>query len=260
MNQLSPVVRNLLFLHIFAFIVQAISLENKIDLREIFGLHYFESKNFQIWQILTYMFMHGDFMHFASNMLGLLFLGSFIEMTFGSRRFLSFYMVCGMGAGLFHYGILFGEIQLQKAGIERFAKNPTEENFLYYMNTFEKNIADKKADDIQGFVEHYEPKEALSLVQGILQKRMDAHNVVGASGAIFGILGAMFLLFPNLQMMLIFLPYPIKAKYLVGAYMVYELWAGMGFGVPDNVAHFAHLGGALMAFILIKFWKIKRQY
>ncbi len=261
-QQIAPVTRNLLILHIFAFVVQAFALENRIDMREIFGLHYFESKNFQIWQILTYIFMHGDFHHFLSNMLGLFFLGSFIEYTLSSRRFLAFYMVCGMGAGLFHYGVLFGEMQLQKAGIEKFSKNPTEENFLAYLNAFEKQLSMVKADDIQEYVrkENYNPTEAKKLVEMRLQSRMDAHNIVGASGAIFGILGAMFLLFPNLQMMLLFFPTPIKAKYLLGAYLVYELWAGMGFGFSDNIAHFAHLGGALMAFILIKFWGFKRQY
>ncbi len=225
-NQLTPVVRNLLIIN---FVVYALNILVD-DLNAMFGLHYIQSIHFAPWQFLTYMFMHSiSPMHIFSNMLGLYFFGPWLENVLTSQRFLAFYVITGMGAGVLQQGVMYVETQQHIAQIEAEANTP---------------------------------KEAASLMNEYTLKVMNHPQrvVVGASGAIFGILVAFALIFPNIEMRLLFLPFGTKAKYLVVIFILYELYAGFQYSGSSNVAHFAHLGGALIGFILIKFWGIRRQY
>lgn len=259
-NQLTPVVRTLLFINVAVYLTQTIM---QIDIPSMFGLRYIMGDEFAPWQLLTYMFIHSTMNvgHILSNMLGLFMFGTWIENILGPRRFLAFYMVCGMGAGLLNNGVIYIEHEMEKQSIEAFAQNPTAENFVSHIEKHEapyyhgNNIL-----TLYKFVENNGVKASILKIERLEINKRNDHKVIGASGAIFGILMAFMLIFPNIEMMIMFLPVPIKAKYLVSLYMVYELFAGFGYAGVSNVAHFAHLAGALVAFILIKYWKIKRQY
>jgi membrane associated rhomboid family serine protease len=256
-QQLTPIARNLLIINLIVFALQELF---KIDFPLLFGLRYFESDYFRVWQIMTYMFVHANFFHFVGNMLGLLVFGPLIEMTIGSRRFLSYYMICGMGAGILNYAVMYGEVQIQKQAINTFQSNPSEEAFVQYLAAFEKEKYNRNVDKFNDYVEVNGVPASIELVKEMFYFKINESHTVGASGAIFGILIAIFLLFPNIELMLLFLPFPIKAKYLIGFYIIFEIYSGLGLAGMSNVAHFAHLGGALIGFLLIKYWRVRRQY
>ncbi|GAB4400171.1 MAG: rhomboid family intramembrane serine protease [Microscillaceae bacterium] len=259
-NRLTPVVQNLLLLNLGIFALSIFIKEPSLNL--LFGLRYVESALFAPWQLLTYMFLHASLGHIFSNMLGLYFFGPWLEHVFGSRRFLVFYMVAGIGAGILHEGVLYLEMQQQKNAIEAYVQNPNPDAFVRYMHDYEPLLYRQKADDINTYVEHFEAKESIEIIRANYEAKINhEYNVtVGASGAIFGILIAFAMIFPNVEMMLIFLPVPIRAKYFVLIYVFYELFAGLNYSGISNVAHFAHLGGALIGFLLVKFWGYQRQH
>lgn len=256
-ENITPAVRLLLIINVAVFLIQTIF---EINIPELFGLRYFEAKEFAAWQILTYMFIHADMMHLLSNMLGLFIFGRWIETVLGSRRFLTFYMVCGMGAGMLNSGILYIEHKMQQNAIEEYAKDANPDTFVQYLETHDAIFYKKYPIDVNNFTKKYDKNESIVLLKERLDAKKNGHLMVGASGAVFGILIAFMLIFPNIEMMMIFFPVPIKAKYLVTLYIIYELFAGFGYAGQSNVAHFAHLAGALIGFLLIRFWKIKKQY
>jgi membrane associated rhomboid family serine protease len=187
---------------------------------EWFGLFYPASPYFKPVQIITHMFMHGGFLHIFFNMFALWMFGMVLERVWGPRRFLIFYFVTGLGAVALHTGV-------QAWIVHNFTGsfNPSAE-----------------------MVNSYPQVAALY-----------GSPTIGASGAIFGILVAFGVLFPNTEMLLLFFPIPIKAKYFVTIYVVLELYNGIAMNPGDNVAHFAHLGGALFGFILVKIWNRDRH-
>jgi membrane associated rhomboid family serine protease len=226
-NQVTPVVRNLLIINIIIYIVNILTAE---DINTLFGLHYIFSVNFAPWEFLTYMFMHSlNPMHLFSNMLGLFFFGPWLERVLGSQRFLTFYVITGMGAGLLQQGVFYYQDQQVMTEIEMEAETPKQATELY--NQYNEQVVNN--------------------VNRV---------VVGESGAVFGVLIAFALIFPNIQMQLLFIPFGIKAKYLVTLFIIYELYSGVYYSDSSPVAHFAHLGGALIGFVLIKFWGIKREH
>jgi len=233
---LTPVVKNLLIINVICFIPFLIFDHGEANgpTTTLFGMHYFGSDDFRIWQIITYMFMHGGFTHIFFNMFALFMFGPIVESSLGSKRFFNLYFICGIGAALLQllvqaiqiHGIIGGFIlphtgQLNSQGID-----------IAYFQYGGNDIAGKLYGIYNG-------------------------PLVGASGAIFGLLVAFGMLYPNMEMFLFFIPVPIKAKYLVPGYIILEIWLGVGQYGGDNVAHFAHLGGALFGFLLIKLWGIK---
>jgi membrane associated rhomboid family serine protease len=255
--RLTPIVRNLLAINVIIFLLQILF---SVNLPELFGLRYFSSSQFAAWQFLTYMFIHASPMHLFSNILGLIFFGPLLENVMGSRRFLSFYMVCGMGAGFIHYAVFFGEIELQKQAIIQIDANLTEEAVVQYLDNFEPAILSKYADNLNDRLENGEIQNIWMEIKNAFVFKIQENNMVGASGAIFGILMGILLLFPNMEIFLLFPPILLKAKYLITIYLIFELLSGVQYSEVSNVAHFAHLGGALIAFALIRFWGIKRQF
>lgn len=183
-------------------------------------MHYPSSELFRPYQILTHMFMHAGFSHIFFNMYGLYIFGSILERVWGPKRFVEFYFMTGLGAMLLYTGV--------------------------------------QALQIYNITGYLAPSNIL------VQEGSQAYNIInssvlGASGAIFGILTAFAMLFPNTELYLMFIPIPIKAKYLVGGYVLLELYSGLSNNPTDNVAHFAHLGGALVGFIVIKIWNRNRN-
>ncbi|MFD0750655.1 rhomboid family intramembrane serine protease [Mucilaginibacter calamicampi] len=218
-----PVVKNLLIINIICFLPYW--LFNPALVNTIYNLgsaHYFGSPLFKKWQPITYMFLHGDEWHIIFNMFALYSFGNIIEYNMGSKRFIMFYFICGIGG-------LLGQWLVQ--AIE----------FYHYTGAF--ITTDSLA------------------VQSLeaLQKATDINksSMVGASGAIFGVLVAFGMLYPNAELMIMFIPVPVKAKYIIPVYIIIELTLGVGQFNGDNVAHFAHLGGAVLGFILIKLWRLQ---
>ncbi len=221
-SSIPPVTKNLIIINLLFWLATFV-LRNRfdIDLTDYLGLHYITSDGFNAAQLFTYMFMHdpNSIGHVFFNMFSVFIFGRTLEMVWGAKRFLFYYLTTGIGAGLIQEFVWF----LSMAG--------------------ETNIA---AETINGAIVNIPIEYYASLL-----------NTVGASGAVFGILLAFGMLFPNAEMFLMFLPIPIKAKYFVAFYGIVELFFGVAGAAGDNVAHFAHLGGMLFGLILILYWRKK---
>lgn len=223
-NQYSPtgfsflpvVVKNLLIINAIMFLADVVLARFGIDLSNILGLHFFMASDFHVHQLFTYMFMHGNFSHLFFNMFALWMFGNTLENIWGPKRFLLFYILCGIGAGLIQEGvqyIVYARELSQYQNVNMGGTIIPMGQYLNYMTT------------------------------------------VGASGAIYGLLLAFGMMFPNSMIYLYFFM-PIKAKWFVIGYAVIELLNGLG-ASGDHVAHFAHLGGMLVGLIIILIWKKK---
>jgi membrane associated rhomboid family serine protease len=222
---LTPVVKNLLIINIIFFVATFI-LRNTFDMDKWLAVYYFNSPQFRLWQIISYMFMHGNIGHIFFNMFALFMFGPMLEYSIGSRRFFTLYFISGIGAIVIQMVVQAIQIHAITGGI---------------------------------VISHPELNSSYLQYGPLAQKLYDIYNtpVVGASGAIFGLLVAFAMLYPNLEMMILFIPVPIKAKYIIPVYILIELWLGIGQYGGDNVAHFAHLGGALFGFIMVKLWRLR---
>lgn len=237
-KNLPPVVKNLLIINGLFFLATILLKGQGIDLSDYLGLHYWKSEGFMPHQLVTYMFMHSsrDFTHVLFNMFAVYMFGRMLENVWGAKRFLIFYMVTGIGAGLIQ--MLVAYIRLMPI----VAEIPPEGMNLVMTEGYGALIEGKN------FVDPL-LAQANALINSV---------TVGASGAVFGILLAFGMLFPNTELMLLFPPIPIKAKWFVLGYGAIELYSGFANNPNDNVAHFAHLGGMLFGFILIKMWQKDR--
>ena len=218
MNMMPPVTKNLLIINALCFLGMHVAKLHGVDLNGMLGLHFFLADNFMPYQLLTYMFMHGNLEHIFFNMFAVWMFGRIIEQVMGSKRFLFYYLACGIGAGL-----------------------------------------------IQELVQYIEFATILQNYQNVdigttvipMSEYLNLMNTVGASGAVYGILLAFGMMFPESRI-LVFFVLPVKAKYLVIGYAILELMAGLG-SSADGIAHFAHLGGMIFGFLLIMYWKKKRN-
>jgi len=233
-NILPPVVKNLLIINGLFFLATMALGRYGIDLVELLGLFIPQSEYFRPHQLVSYIFMHGGMNHIFFNMFALWMFGNAIENYWGGKRFLIYYMVTGLGAGFIHLGVM--EIQLFSVLKE----------LSFEQIEMVKNEGSAVLQAGQNYSE-----SALAQLNLLLNT-----PTVGASGSVFGLLLAFGMMFPNAQIYLYFL-FPIKAKYFVIGYGLIELFSGISNRAGDNVAHFAHLGGMIFGFILIKFWQKK---
>ncbi len=223
-NQYSPTgfsflpvaVKNLLIINAILFLADVVLARFGIDLSDILGLHFFLASGFRPWQLFTYMFMHGNFSHLFFNMFALWMFGATLENIWGPKRFLLFYILCGLGAGLMQEGV----------------------QYIEYITS----------------LSHYQNVNMGGQILPMGQY-LNYMTTVGASGAIYGLLLAFGMMFPNSMIYLYFL-FPIKAKWFVIGYAAIELLTGI-FATSDGVAHFAHLGGMLVGLIILLVWKKK---
>lgn len=229
---LPPAVKNLLIINIVCFIGTMIFDQST----RLFGVYYPDSPFFKAWQIITYMFMHGGLGHIFFNMFALYMFGPVLEQVFGSKRFLNFYLICGLGALALQFAV-------QAIEVYQITGTVAAGQWLRF-------------DMLGGMVYGNHP----SITNDNFSTLVSVYNtpMVGASGAIYGLLIAFGYLFPNTKLMLIFFPAPIKAKYFIPALIVIELFLGVSRVAGTSIAHFAHIGGALFGFLLIKFWRIQR--
>ena len=260
---LPPIIKNLLIINGLVFLAQNTFAgpTSSFSFEDYFALHAWQSDLYKPWQLITHMFLHGDFGHILGNMFALWMFGSILENVWGPKRFLLFYMLCGVGAALIHLAIL--SYQLIPLATEY-------EHLLLLSKT-----------NTSGFTEaiyNYSTKHQIPLTQilaenkvslstpGLAPQLMDMitsyYNktlgtaTLGASGAVFGILIAFVYLFPNTDIYIYFL-FPVKAKWLGIAYFAFELYKGIQNAAGDNIARWAHVGGAIIGFILVFIWKKK---
>ncbi len=225
------VTKNIIIINVLFFLGTYAARSFGIDLQDILAMYYFKSSAFQPWQVVSHIFMHGSLMHLFFNMFGIWMFGSKLEQIWGPKRFLQFYFVSALGAFLLHFGIIHWQIeQLLPSISAQDLKMMTDEGWAL----------------LQSNRNYSEPTlAALNLNYNV--------PMLGASGALFGILVGFAMYWPNTELYLMFIPVPIKAKYFVLLYAAYELFSGVS-GIQPGVAHFAHLGGALFGFLLLKYW------
>ena len=214
------VTKNLIIINVLVFFGTLVAQRYGIDLTNYLGLHFFLASDFNPAQLITYMFMHGGFSHIFFNMFAVFMFGTVLERTWGPKRFLFYYIACGIGAGLIQEGV----------------------QYIKYIVDYS----------------HY---SQVDIGTGIIPmgEFLNMLTTVGASGAVYAILLAFGMLFPNNQLFIFPLPFPIKAKFFVIGYALIELYAGFANNPGDNVAHFAHLGGMIFGFILIMYWRKKSR-
>jgi membrane associated rhomboid family serine protease len=260
---LPPIVKNLIIINVLMAFLQFVMLKFGIVLTDLFGLHYWKSPLYRPWQLLTHMFMHGSpydvnltISHLFFNMLGLWMFGSVLENIWGSKRFLMFYLICGFGAAACHLAVLgyeFSSLELafhnyqQTAALDTYLKFIQEQGLNKYPAFNELKAFWVANPACSNCVNH-----SIDLINEYYRQSIN-EVTVGASGAIFGVLFAFGYLFPNTLLYVYFLV-PVKAKYLVAALALFDLFSGIKNSAGDNVAHFAHLGGMVVAFIVLKIW------
>ncbi|HSF56277.1 MAG TPA: rhomboid family intramembrane serine protease [Algoriphagus sp.] len=258
-RNITPVVQNLLLINIVVFVVANFVFP---VLNEWFALYYLQSSLFKPFQFLTYMFMHADFWHLFSNMFGLLIFGPLLEQFLGPKKLFILWMVCGVGAGVLYSGYSMYEYKNLEEKVLAFEGNPDPE----YFNKLVLENRGYFSPEVFDFVDQYSRNPGDPVYIDRAAKTLDAilrlqanQPMVGASGALFGILVAFAMLFPNTQLFLLFPPMPVKAKYLVGAYALYTIYNVFVNSPTDNVAHFAHLSGLIIGAVLVYNWKKDRN-
>ena len=244
MNRISPTVKQILIINVIFYFGSSFSLNTEF-IYSLFSLHFPENPEFKFWQLLTHMFMHGGILHLAFNMFALWMFGSAIESIFGSRRFLFFYLTCGLGAAI------------------------AQISFLYYSFYSNLDLLLNSGYEQQTVLNLLmEGKYNTSWVNILGQEGLMSFNtsflstMVGASGAIMGVLVAFGMFFPESKLMLIFFPVPVKAKYFIPGIILLDLFSaitGQAIFSPSNTAFIAHLGGAFTGFLIMYYWK-KNQF
>lgn len=235
MTKITPAVRILIIINAALFLLNSVTL---YDLNAVLGLYIPENENFAIWQYLTSMFMHGGVVHILFNMMGLWMFGSALETMWGSKKFLTLYFIAGIGAGII---------------------SSLVNNYEHSVNVAAVNAVGMFEMDIKNLLENgqYIPYDGLT-EQMVSSLYHNYHSTtIGASGALYGVIVAFAMRLPHAKMSFIFIPFPIAAKYFVPALLSLDLISVFtGFSIfGGGIAHFAHLGGALVGFLLMLYWR-----
>lgn len=239
-NNIPAVTKNLLIINILLYLASMLLLNNGVDLFTLLSGRYFNSVFFEPYQIVTHMFMHSqfDFLHLVFNMFLLFMFGSHLERLWGAKRFFIFYIASGLGAFVLYNGIGVWQIMELKSQLVAYGYDVKELNVKILERREVLNIPSDIYPAVQAYYNY------------------STSSIVGASGAIFGLLAAFGILFPNTQLMLLFPPIPIKAKYLIGGYFAFEVYNSI-YSSGDTIAHLAHVGGAIVGGILVLVWRKK---
>ena len=240
-SSIPPVTKNLIIINFIVwFALLVFSHRVAIDINDIGAIHYFGSPLFKPFQLITYMFIHANFAHLFFNMFALFMFGITLEMVLGSKKFLFYFISCGIGAALIQEAVY--AIYIHSVMAKAVALLGTPESSILEI------IKNQGADAIA---------QGMNFTDPILGRLNSLYNVgtIGASGAVYGILLAFGMIFPDRPIYMMFIPIPIKAKYFVIGYGVIELLQGLAANAGDNVAHFAHLGGMIIGVFIILYWK-----
>ena len=218
MFRIPTITKNLLIINFIAFLATIVLQMRGIDLADVGGLHFFMAEDFHFYQLVTYLFLHANFMHILSNMFGLWMFGCVIENVWGPKKFLFYYICCGIGAGICQE-------------IAQFVS--------FYLTINEQDPSIGEAE--------------LFVVGQQLSHQLNAWTTIGASGAVYAVILAFGMSFPNERLFIIPFPFPIKAKWFVLGYVAIEFYSSIT-AAGDGVAHTAHLGGMLFGFLMIRYW------
>jgi membrane associated rhomboid family serine protease len=253
-----PVIKNIIIINIGVF---ALTFFAQDFMFRYFSLYSLRSPLFEPYQLVTHMFMHGSLGHIFFNMFGVFMFGRILESVWGSKKMLIFYTVCGLGAALTHLTVNYIQMSKLFSLAGQFDAAPSYALFNEIVDKFgirQVGYYEQMVNFMQQWFYQTDDMsfipQATTYVQRIVSTNLQVPTV-GASGAVFGLLIAFAMMFPDVELIFIFLPVPIKAKYLIPIYAVVELVFGVSNFKWDNVAHFAHLGGALFGFLLVKYWK-----
>jgi membrane associated rhomboid family serine protease len=267
MMKITPVVKQLLIINIIFFAgSQLIQLRGSNAADDLLAMHYLSCDKFRIWQPITHMFMHGGIMHIAFNMFALYSFGSTLESFWGGKKFLFFYISCGLGAVALHTAINFYQMQNMLEGLASFNfSNETMHQILnatiFEGDQFRPDLFTNELNTIlQGTDKINLINQTPDGINSIVEAAVNNQSaMLGASGAIYGLLVAFAFMIPNAELMMVFLPIPIKAKYFVPLILLGDLYLGVTgksiFGGSSGIAHFAHIGGAVLGFIIMWYWK-----
>ena len=235
MGRITEIVKHLLIINIIFFFASSVLGEIMYDL---FAMHYPNNPNFFIWQPITHMFMHGDLTHIMFNMFGLWMFGTPLEQMWGKQKFIFFYISAGLGAVLLQTIIYHIDVVSVNQILSGYGLSKGEIDLFYETGRLNTSLIQSIGED--------------RLFSGIQSFKA---LMVGASGALYGILVAFAMLFPNVQLMLLFPPIPVRAKYLVPILILFDLFFGFTSYSVGPIAHFAHIGGAITGFIMMWYWK-----
>ena len=255
---LPSIIKNLIIINVLVFIAQqTFSHGNSSPLEDLFALHTWQSPLFKPWQFVTHLFMHGSIAHIFSNMFALWMFGSILENVWGPRKFLIFYFVCGLGAAFAHMTVLYFETNSLLNSYYALKEHFDVASFSnFYTKEKLGNVFQGASDVLQQWQlnpnDSTARDQAISLSNQFIIARLN-EPTLGASGAIFGCLAAFGYLFPNTLIYLYFF-LPLKAKWFVLIYAGFELTMALQNSAGDNVAHVAHLGGAIFGLALVYFW------
>ncbi len=238
LSAIPPVTRNILIINFIVWLACYVLGRSNIDLSNILGLHFPTSHGFYLFQFITYMFTHVAFSHIFFNMFAVFMFGGDLENMWGPKKFLTYYMVTGIGAGLIQVLVCYLRMRSVSAGLP--------DGIFDVIRTEGYEL-------LQQGMNYTDPK------MSSLNMLFNYSVTIGASGSVFGLLLAFGMLFPNAPIFIMFIPIPIKAKYFVIGYGLVELYLGVANRTGDNVAHFAHLGGMIFGFLLILYWNNKSK-
>jgi membrane associated rhomboid family serine protease len=260
---ITPTVKNLLIANFGVYVLSIfMTAQYGLDINDYFGLHSYFSDHFRAYQFITYIFMHGGFGHIFSNMFALFVFGPMLESYWGGKRFLFFYLFTGVGAGLSYWAVNAYEVYHLKEAVAFYLQHPNPDEFVKLISGYDRNIYRSILPQIEVFSEYPTDPQGIAWSKA---KAMEIYNyassfsMVGASGSVYGVLMAFGMLFPNTIFQHLFIPIPIKAKYIVAFYGVSALYMQIKSAPDDNVAHFAHLAGMVFAFILVRYWSKRRD-
>lgn len=248
LNNIPPITKNLLLINVTLYIVSLVLAQQGIDLFHTLSAHYINSIFFEPYQVVTHMFMHSSnsFGHILFNMFALVVFGSYLEKVWGAKRYFIVYIASGLGAYLL-YNVI-GAIELYQLKNELLSSNELQQ--LGYQNLAQFHARMVELDEIGRMFD----SSALGYPVGAYSD-LNVASMLGASGAIFGLLAAFAILFPNTELYLLFIPFPVKAKYLIGGYVAFEVFNSIQYGSSGTVAHLAHVGGAIVGAAFVLYWR-----
>jgi membrane associated rhomboid family serine protease len=248
LNNIPQVTKNLLILNVLVFILTLILGSKGVDLNQLLSTHAIGSPLFQPYQVVTHMFAHAGFFHLLMNMWLFVMLGGYLERLWGPKRFFIFFLLCGFGSFLLQNAISVYQLFDLKAKI---AASGIDVSTINYYITHSSGIPETLSEINN--IGNINESQARLIIDYVMQSNS---SMLGASGAVFGVLAAFAILFPNQEFMLYF-AIPVKAKFLVGAYFIYEVYQAFQNNPNDQVAHLAHVGGAIVGAIIVLYWRKK---
>lgn len=256
------IIKNLLIVNVLFFLAQkTIGLQGLFDMEDFLALHHVRSPLFKPWQLVTHMFLHGNLMHLFGNMFALWMFGSVLENLWGPKRFLTFYFICGIGAALLHLAFLWYDYNSLLQDFMQLKQMPTPTllaAFYQKWGLFQDATATNLVNDyLRDPSNTLFQDKAVSYISDLTYRAISTPTL-GASGAVFGVLAAFVYLFPNTYIYLYFFV-PVKAKWIGLVYFGIEVYYAWQNSEGDNVARWAHIGGAVVGFILVLTWNRKNR-